>query len=186
MLTADAFGVLPPVARLSPDQALYYFLSGYTSKLAGTELGVTEPEATFSACFGAPFLTRHPVEYARLLGERIRRHEPAVWLVNTGWTGGAYGVGERMSIAHTRAIIQEIVTGSLRDVPVSIEPVFGLAIPERCGDVPVDVLHPASSWKDSTAYLRQARALADRFAINFRDFEGEVETVIATAGPQVV
>jgi len=186
MLTADAFGVLPPVARLSPDQALYYFLSGYTSKLAGTELGVTEPEATFSACFGAPFLTRHPVEYARLLGERIRRHEPAVWLVNTGWTGGAYGVGERMSIAHTRAIIQEIVTGSLRDVPVSIEPVFGLAIPERCGDVPVDVLHPACSWKDSTAYLLQARALAGRFAVNFRVFEGEVEKAIAEAGPQGV
>nr|MDQ3045583.1 phosphoenolpyruvate carboxykinase (ATP) [Chloroflexota bacterium] len=186
MLTADAFGVLPPVSRLSPEQALYYFLSGYTSKLAGTELGVTEPEATFSACFGAPFLTRHPVEYARLLGDRIRRHDPPVWLVNTGWTGGPYGIGERMSIAHTRSIIQEIVTESLRDMPVSTEPIFGLAIPDRCGEVPADVLHPERGWRDRGEYIQQARALATLFDANFREFADEVEPDVAVAGPRPI
>ncbi|MGH2562797.1 MAG: phosphoenolpyruvate carboxykinase (ATP) [Thermomicrobiales bacterium] len=185
LLTADAFGVLPPVARLTTEQAMYYFLSGYTSKLAGTERGVDEPEATFSACFGLPFLPLDPVRYAELLGERIRRHEPAVWLVNTGWTGGPHGTGHRMSIAHTRAIVWAVVDGQLADVPTDTEPFFGLAVPASCPDVPTDVLKPRESWPDPEAYDRRAAQLARSFERNFRQFADQVDPAVASAGPDL-
>ncbi len=185
LLTADAFGVLPPVARLSPDQALYYFLSGYTSKLSGTERGVTEPEVTFSACFGAPFLPLHPTRYAALLGERLSRHEPACWLVNTGWSGGPYGIGARIGIAHTRAIVRAIVGGALGTVPTAPDPGFGLQVPAACPGVPDDLLQPRRTWADAAAYDATARQLAAAFAENFRRFAGEVEPAVASAGPPV-
>ena len=184
MLSADAFGVLPPVARLTTDQALYYFLSGYTSKLAGTERGVDDPEATFSACFGAPFLPLPPVRYAELLGERLRRHRPAVWLVNTGWSGGRHGVGERISIAHTRAIVRAIVEDRLADVPTVPDPIFGLAIPTTCPDVPTHILNPKTAWTDPAAYETMARRLARAFARNFAQFAADVPFAVADAGPQ--
>ena len=184
-LTADAFGVLPPVARLSHDQALYWFLSGYTSKLAGTERGVTAPEATFSPCFGAPFLALPPVRYAALLGERLRRHEPACWLVNTGWSGGPYGVGTRIGIAHTRAIVRAIVGGALADVPTAPDPLFGLRVPAACPGVPPAVLQPRSTWPDPAAYDAAAHRLARAFAENFRRFADEVDPSVAGAGPAV-
>ncbi len=185
MLTADAFGVLPPVARLSHEQAMYYFLSGYTSKLAGTERGVDEPEATFSACFGAPFLPLPPIRYAELLGERLQRHNPAVWLVNTGWSGGRYGVGQRISIAHTRAIIRAIVGGDLADVPTAPDPTFGLAIPASCPGVPSAILNPKATWTDPDAYEATARRLARAFARNFEKYAPDVSPVIASAGPRI-
>ncbi len=184
MLTADAFGVLPPVARLTPNQALYHYLSGYTSKLAGTERGVTEPETTFSACFGAPFLSLPPTRYAELLGQRIHRHAPSVWLVNTGWSGGPYGVGERISIAHTRSIVGAIVSGTLEDVATETDPVFGLAVPTLVPGVPTEVLRPRSTWEDGEAYDTQAQRLAAAFAANFEQFAGAVPASVATAGPQ--
>ncbi len=184
MLTADAFGVLPPVARLTPDQALYHYLSGYTSKLAGTERGVTEPETTFSACFGAPFLSLHPTRYAELLGERIRRHKPSVWLVNTGWSGGPYGVGERISIAHTRSIVRAIMAGALNEVPTDRDPVFGLAVPTVVPGVPTELLRPRSTWEDGEAYDAQAQRLAAAFAANFARFAGAVPASVTAAGPQ--
>jgi len=183
LLTADAFGVLPPVARLDPNQALYWFLSGYTSKLAGTERGVTEPEATFSPCFGAPFLTLPPVRYAEMLGQKLRRHEPAVWLVNTGWSGGAYGVGHRIGIAHTRAIVRAVVGGALTDAPTASDPVFGFHVPATCPGVPAELLRPREAWSDPAAYDAAARRLADAFAENFRRFAGEVGPAVAGAGP---
>ena len=142
LLTADAFGVLPPVARLTEDQALYHYLSGYTSKLAGTERGIDEPEATFSACFGSPFLALPPVRYAELLGDRLREHRPGCWLVNTGWTGGAYGTGKRISIRHTRAIVNAVLAGALDDIETEIDPIFGVAVPVRCPGVPDAILRP--------------------------------------------
>ncbi|HEV2109362.1 MAG TPA: phosphoenolpyruvate carboxykinase (ATP) [Thermomicrobiales bacterium] len=183
MLTADAFGVLPPVARLTTEQAIYYYLSGYTSKLAGTEMGVDEPEATFSACFGGPFLPLHPTRYAELLAERIRRHGSNVWLVNTGWTGGPYGIGHRISIDHTRAIVRAIIGGSLDAEPVETDPVFGLAIPASCPGVPPSILRPRSSWEDVEAYDRRAARLAASFARNFAQYREAVGSEIASAGP---
>ncbi len=183
-LTADAFGVLPPLARLSPEQAMYYFLSGYTSKLAGTERGLgKEPQATFSACFGAPFLPLPPATYARLLGEKIARHQVKVWLVNTGWTGGAYGQGERISLPYTRAMVRAALAGDLDDVPLRTDPYFGLQIPERCPGVPDEVLDPRQTWADKEAYDRQARMLADLFRENFATYEGEVTPEVRAAGP---
>ena len=152
MLTADAFGVLPPIARLTPAQAMYHFLSGYTAKVAGTEKGVTEPQATFSACFGAPFMSLSPSVYAKLLGEKIAAHRVETWLVNTGWSGGPYGVGKRMAIAHTRAMVRAAMMGALADVPTSTHPVFGLAVPTACPNVPPDVLDPRSTWSDPQAF----------------------------------
>ncbi len=184
LLTADAFGVLPPVARLDPNQALYYYLSGYTSKLAGTERGVTEPEATFSACFGAPFLALPPVRYAELLGERLRRHQPAVWLVNTGWSGGPYGVGGRISIAHTRAIIRAIVGDGLENVEVVPDPVFGVRVPVACPGLPSEVLRPRETWPDPAAYDAAARRLARAFADNLDRFAADVPPAVAAAGPR--
>ncbi len=169
-LTADAFGVLPPIAKLTKEQAMYHFLSGYTSKLAGTERGVTEPQATFSACFGSPFLPMEPNVYARMLGEKIDRHNTRVYLVNTGWSGGPYGVGERIKLRYTRAMVRAAIEGVLDEVETVVDPVFGLHIPVRCPDVPETVLNPRATWADPDAYDRQVRELARRFRENFAQF----------------
>jgi phosphoenolpyruvate carboxykinase (ATP) len=183
MLTADAFGVLPPVARLTTDQALYYFLSGYTSKVAGTEIGIDEPEATFSAGFGAPFLPRRPADYAGLLASRLESSGAQAWLVNTGWTGGPYGVGKRMPIEATRAIVSAILNGSLHEESWSEQPTIGLAIPAGCPGVSSELLEPRASWSDPMAYDRTARDLADMFAMNFEQFRDQVSPSVASAGP---
>jgi phosphoenolpyruvate carboxykinase (ATP) len=174
MLSADAFGVLPPVARLNRQQAMYYFLSGYTAKLAGTERGITAPQAEFSTCFGAPFLPLPPMTYARLLGEKIDQHSADVWLVNTGWSGGPYGTGERMSIAHTRAIVRAVLNGDLAQVETRTDPVFGFQVPLHCPGVPDDVLVPRNTWADKAAYDATARNLVERFRANFATFADEV------------
>jgi phosphoenolpyruvate carboxykinase (ATP) len=184
MLTADAFGVLPPIARLSPAGAMYHFLSGYTAKVAGTEKGVTEPKATFSTCFGAPFMVLHPTVYARFLGEKIARHDVKVWLVNTGWTGGPYGTGSRMKIAYTRAMIRAALAGELEGVPYKTDPRFNLAVPTAVPGVPSEVLEPRSTWKDAAAYDEQARRLAGMFAENFKTFEADAAPDVRAAGPQ--
>src|SRR5690606_18387302 len=162
-LTADAFGVLPPISRLTPEQAMYYFLSGYTAKVAGTERGVTEPQATFSACFGAVFLVWPPSRYAEMLGELLRKHDSHVWLVNTGWTGGPYGVGNRMKLGYTRAMVRAALAGKLDGVESFTHPIFGLSIPKSCPDVPVEVMDPRGTWTDPEAYDAQARKLAAMF-----------------------
>jgi phosphoenolpyruvate carboxykinase (ATP) len=184
MLTADAFGVLPPIARLSPAAAMYHFLSGYTAKVAGTERGVTEPKATFSTCFGAPFMVWDPNVYARLLGERISRHDVRVWLVNTGWTGGPHGVGSRMKIAHTRAMITAALSGALDAVAYDRDPIFNLDVPSTCPGVPPAVLKPRSTWKDQAAYDAQARKLAKMFADNFEHFAATATQDVRDAGPK--
>ena len=171
MLTADAFGVLPPISKMSKEQAMYHFLSGYTAKVAGTERGVTEPTATFSTCFGAPFMVQHPTVYSKLLGEKIDRHEVTCWLVNTGWTGGPYGVGKRMAIGYTRAMVNAAIDGSLAGSSFRTEPFFGLAIPASVPGVPDEVLDPRAAWPDASAYDRQAAHLATLFYENFRRFE---------------
>ncbi len=171
MLTADAFGVLPPISRLTKEQALYHFLSGYTAKVAGTERGVTEPQATFSTCFGAPFMVHHPTVYSKLLGRRIDQHGVQCWLVNTGWTAGPYGVGKRMAIAHTRAMVNAAIDGTLAHAEFSPEPFFGLSIPRSVPGVPDDVLDPRSQWPDKAAYDAQAKKLATLFFKNFERFE---------------
>jgi phosphoenolpyruvate carboxykinase (ATP) len=183
MLTADAFGVLPPISRLSPEAAMYHFLSGYTAKVAGTEKGVTEPKATFSTCFGAPFLPLAPSRYARMLGEKIARHRSHVWLVNTGWTGGPYGVGKRMKMAYTRAMIRALLAGALDDVPYEKDPVFNLDIPARCPDVPSEVLNPRNTWANGADYDAQAAKLAKMFTENFKAFESGVTAEVLAAGP---
>ncbi|MFO7263755.1 MAG: phosphoenolpyruvate carboxykinase (ATP) [Bacillota bacterium] len=183
-LTADAFGVLPPIARLSKEQAMYHFLSGYTSKLAGTERGVTEPQATFSACFGAPFLPMEPIVYARMLGEKIDRHNTRVYLVNTGWSGGPYGVGERIKLRYTRAMVRAAIDGVLDEVETVEDPVFGLHIPVRCPDVPETVLNPRATWADASAYDRQVRELARRFRENFASFSN-LTPELESAGPKL-
>lgn len=183
MLTADAFGVLPPIAKLSRDQALYHFLSGYTAKVAGTERGVTEPTATFSTCYGAPFMVHHPTVYSKLLGEKIDEHEVECWLVNTGWSGGAYGVGRRMSIAHTRAMVNAAIEGRIIG-EFRKENFFGLMIPERVPGVPADVLDPRKAWNDAAAYDRQAAALAKLFRDNFKRFEAQVQPSVLAAAIQ--
>ncbi len=182
-LTADAFGVLPPIARLTPEQAMYHFLSGYTAKVAGTEAGVTEPQATFSACFGAPFMALSPTVYADLLGKKIAQHGARVWLVNTGWTGGPYGEGQRMSIAHTRATIRAALAGKLDGVETRQDPNFGVAVPMSCPDVPTEVLDPRGTWKDADAYDAQARQLCKMFADNFKQFADQVGEEVRAAGP---
>jgi len=183
-LTADAFGVLPPIARLTPDQAMYYFLSGYTAKVAGTERGVTEPQATFSACFGAVFLVWHPSKYADMLGELLQKHGSHIWLVNTGWTGGPYGVGSRMKLGHTRAMIRAALSGELDDVASETDPVFGLAVPTKIPGVPEDVMRPRDTWKDTAAYDAQARKLAGMFDSNFNQFAENVSVGARKAGPK--
>ncbi len=183
-LTADAFGVLPPIARLTPEQAMYYFLSGYTAKVAGTERGVTEPEATFSACFGAVFLVWPPARYAQKLGRKLREHGSRVWLVNTGWTGGAFGTGHRMKLRYTRAMIRAALDGELDDVPTETDPVFGLAIPTTIRDVPDEILRPRDTWPDKSAYDAQAGKLAEMFRKNFEQFESSVDEAVKESGPR--
>jgi phosphoenolpyruvate carboxykinase (ATP) len=183
-LTADAFGVLPPVARLTPEQAMYHFLSGYTAKVAGTEKGVKEPQATFSTCFGGPFMVLHPMVYANLLGEKIRQHGSRCWLVNTGWTGGPYGQGQRMKIAYTRAMVESLLNGSLDCVDCVPDPIFGLRVPQACPGVPENVLNPRGTWADPQAYDAQAARLAGMFIQNFEQFAGSVPPEILAAGPR--
>ena len=178
MLTADAFGVMPPVSKLTPEQAMYHFLSGYTAKLAGTERGVKEPQATFSTCFGAPFMVLQPSVYANLLKEKLNKHKAACWLVNTGWGGGSAGIGKRISIAHTRAIINAILSGKLKNVATKADPVFGLHIPESCDGVPANILTPRNTWANPSDYDAKAKDLLQRFERNFETFE----TAEATAG----
>jgi phosphoenolpyruvate carboxykinase (ATP) len=184
MLTADAYGVLPPIARLTPDAAMYHFLSGYTARVAGTEKGVTEPKATFSTCFGAPFLPLNPNVYAKMLGRNIAKHRARVWLVNTGWTGGPYGVGSRMKIVHTRAMITAALGGQLDGVQYQRHPVFNVEVPTSCPAVPNEVLDPRSTWKDKAAYDEQARKLAQMFVDNFKTFEKDVAASVKDAGPK--
>jgi phosphoenolpyruvate carboxykinase (ATP) len=183
-LTADAFGVMPPIARLTAAQAMYHFLSGYTAKVAGTERGVTEPSATFSACFGAPFLPLHPAVYARMLGERIARHEARVWLVNTGWTGGPYGVGTRMRLPYTRAMVSSALSGALEGAAYRTDPVFGFEVPVEVPGVPAEVLMPRATWADPAAYDAQARKLATMFRENFEQYRPAVPEDVAKAGPR--
>ena len=182
-LTADAFGVLPPISRLSKTQAMYHFLSGYTAKVAGTERGVTEPIPEFSACFGAPFMPLHPGEYAKLLGEKIDKHGSQVWLINTGWTGGPYGTGSRMKLAYTRKMVNAILNGDLDDADTFTEPFFGLAIPRHIEGVPDDILNPRDTWEDKEAYDAQAQKLVGMFIENFKQFEDGVTEEIKAAGP---
>lgn len=174
-LTADATGVLPPISRLTPQQAMYHFISGYTSKLAGTERGVTSPEATFSACFGAPFLPLPAVTYAQMLGEKIKRHGSRVFLVNTGWSGGPYGVGKRMNLRYTRAMVNAAIDGRLDNVEYGADPVFGVQVPRTCPDVPSEVLQPRNTWADKDAYDRAAQDLHQRFARNLEQFGSAVQ-----------
>jgi phosphoenolpyruvate carboxykinase (ATP) len=185
-LTADAFGVLPPISRLTREQAAYHFISGYTAKLAGTEIGVKEPSATFSACFGAPFLPRHPGVYAELLMDRLDAFDVPVWLVNTGWTGGPYGVGERMNITHTRNMVRAALNGELRDVPVVKDPVFGLAMPTEVPGVPTEVLVPRDTWADPAEYDKAAATIARMFHDNFEAYADGVSAKVRAAGPKAI
>jgi phosphoenolpyruvate carboxykinase (ATP) len=182
-LTCDAFGVLPPVSRLSASHAMYHFISGYTAKVAGTEVGVTEPQATFSPCFGGPFLVWHPGKYAEMLAHKMRQHQARVWLVNTGWTGGAYGAGRRMQLKFTRAIIDAIHSGQLADAPVKRDPVFGLDVITIAPGIPSDVLWPRNTWSDGSAYDATARKLADLFQNNFERYQDGVSPEVRAAGP---
>jgi phosphoenolpyruvate carboxykinase (ATP) len=180
-LTADAFGVLPPISKLTKEQAMYHFLSGYTAKVAGTERGVTEPKATFSSCFGAPFMPWHPGVYAKLLGEKIEKHSPDVWLINTGWTGGKYGTGSRMKLSYTRAMVTAALNGSLEGVETFTHPVFGLEIPKQVAGVPDDVLDPVKTWADAADYEKTAKELAGMFAANFKKYEDQVSPEVLAA-----
>jgi phosphoenolpyruvate carboxykinase (ATP) len=184
-LTADAFGVLPPIAKLTPEQAKYHFLSGFTAKLAGTERGVTEPQATFSTCFGAPFMVHNPSVYAELLGKKIAQHDVKCWLVNTGWSGGAYGVGQRMSIKYTRALLSAALKGELDNVQYETDPVFGLAIPQECPGVPSEVLNPRNTWQNPEEYDAKAREVAHMFTDNFKKYAASVTEAVRNAGPKI-
>lgn len=182
-LTADAFGVLPPLSKLTPEQAIYYFLLGYTAKIAGTERGVAEPQATFSACFGAPFMVHPATVYAEMLGEKIRKHGSQVWLVNTGWTGAPHGVGERIKLRYTRSMVQAVMGGNLDRVSLNTEPYFGLQVPSEVQNVPSAVLLPQNTWADAAAYEKHAKELANSFVEHFKEFEGRVSEKICAAGP---
>ena len=182
-LTADAWGVLPPISKLTPEQAMYYFLSGYTAKLAGTERGVTEPQATFSACFGEVFMVWDPTVYAKMLAEKIAKHKAQAWLVNTGWSGGPYGVGQRMKISYTRAMVGAAVEGKLDAVPTQTDPIFGLAVPSEVPKVPSEVLMPRGTWADGAAYDEAARKLAGLFHDNFKRFADKASAAVKAAGP---
>ena len=184
-LTCDAFGVLPPISKLTPGQAMYQFISGYTAKVAGTETGVTEPKPTFSACFGAPFLPLHPGRYAAMLGEKMQQHQVNVWMVNTGWTGGPYGIGTRMKLKFTRAMITAALEGKLDNVAYDNDPVFGVAIPAECPGVPTEVLHPRNTWKDKQAYDEKAKYLAGLFVKNFEKYASGVTDDILAAAPRI-
>lgn len=184
-LTCDAYGVLPPISKLTKGQAMYHFMSGYTAKVAGTEAGITEPQTAFSACFGAPFMPLHPSRYAEMLGKKMDERDVNVWLVNTGWSGGAYGEGERIRLRYTRAMITAALTGELKDVDYKEHEIFGLQMPVSCPDVPDEILNPKSTWKDQAAYDKTAQALAEKFAKNFKKFEENTSEEIINAGPRV-
>jgi phosphoenolpyruvate carboxykinase (ATP) len=184
-LTADAFGVLPPIAKLTKEQAMYHFLSGYTSKLAGTERGITEPQGTFSACFGEPFLPLSPIVYAELLGEKLEQHNTNVYLINTGWTGGPYGVGKRMKLSYTRAMVTAVIEGQLVNVPYELDPIFNVYIPTECPNVASELLKPRNIWQDKAAYDAKAHELAVLFNKNFKKFGDSVPANISAAGPKV-
>ena len=183
-LTCDAFGVLPPISKLTPGQAMYQFLSGYTAKVAGTEAGVTEPQLTFSTCFGAPFLPLHPTKYAELLGEKMRKHNVNIWLINTGWTGGAYGTGKRMKLSYTRAMITAALNGELDSVSYATHDVFGLHFPTTCPNVPTEVLDPRNTWSDKQAYDAKANNLAAQFVKNFEKYADKANAEIMAAAPK--
>ena len=185
MLTCDAFGVMPPIARLTPEQAMYHFLSGYTAKVAGTERGVTEPQATFSACFGAPFMALDPIVYARLLGEKIAARQVQCWLINTGWTGGPHGTGSRIPIAHTRAMVDAALEGQLADAPTKTDPTFGFQVITRCPGVPEALLDPRTTWQQPAAYDAKAQELAEKFRSNFTLFADRVSPAVCQAGPSL-
>lgn len=184
-LTCDAYGVLPPISRLTPAQAMYQFISGYTAKVAGTEAGVTEPKSTFSACFGAPFLPLHPGKYAAMLGEKLKKHQVRVWLVNTGWTGGPYGTGHRMKLSFTRAMITAALNGTLDGGQFETHPVFGMEMPVACAGVPGEILNPRNTWADQAAYDAAARNLAQKFISNFEKYAAGVQEEILAAAPKI-
>lgn len=184
-LTADAFGVLPPISKLTPGQAMYHFISGYTAKVAGTEAGITEPVTAFSACFGAPFLPLHPTKYAEMLGRKIGESNVNVWLINTGWSGGEYGVGSRIKLKYTRAMITAALTGKLNNVDYITHPVFGLSMPTVCENVPTEILNPINTWEDKEAYEAKANHLAGEFVKNFAQFESDANEEIMAAAPKV-
>ena len=181
MLACDAFGVLPPISKLTSDQAMYHFLSGYTAKVAGTEKGLKEPQATFSTCFGAPFMLRHPTVYAKLLGDKMAKHEATCWLVNTGWSGGGFGVGDRMAIQHTRALVNAALDGALAKANFTTDDNFGILVPDTCPGVPSEVLNPRNTWKDKDAYDAQAKHLTLLFEENFKQFEAAVDYKVKAA-----
>jgi phosphoenolpyruvate carboxykinase (ATP) len=185
-LSCDATGVLPPIAKLTPQQAMYYFMSGYTAKIAGTEAGIVEPQSTFSACFGAPFLPLHPFHYAKMLGEKIKNHETKVWLINTGWTGGSYGTGKRISLKYTRTIINAALNGQLDDVKTETHPVFRFSMPLACDGVPADILNPRNTWADQALYDQKAKHLAEQFSRNFEKYRKGTDRDVSAAGPGVV
>lgn len=186
LLTCDASGVMPPIARLSPEQTLYHFISGYTSKIAGTEIGLgEEPEITFSTCFGGPFMVHHPAYYAELLKRKILRYGVKCWLLNTGWVGGPYGVGKRISIKYTRRLLNAALDGELDGVEYTTDPIFGFQVPRSCPDIPDSVLDPASSWQSREAYMKRYRALASRFIDNFKKFEDQAPPEVQQAGPKI-
>ncbi|TAH09493.1 MAG: phosphoenolpyruvate carboxykinase (ATP) [Sphingobacteriia bacterium] len=183
-LTCDAYGVLPPISKLSPGQAMYQFISGYTARVAGTEAGVTEPKSTFSACFGAPFLPLHPGKYAAMLGEKMKAHNVNVWMINTGWSGGSYGTGNRMKLGYTRAMISAALNGELDKVEMTEHPIFGMLMPTSCPNVPSEILNPRSTWKDSVAYDTTANKLAKEFINNFEKYAAGVTPEILAAAPK--
>jgi phosphoenolpyruvate carboxykinase (ATP) len=183
-LTCDAYGVLPPISKLTPGQAMYQFISGYTAKVAGTEAGVTEPKSTFSACFGAPFMLLHPGKYAAMLGEKMRKHQVNVWMINTGWSCGPYGIGSRMKLSYTRAMITAALKGALDGVEYTAHPVFGMLMPESCPGVPAEILNPRSTWADKTAYDTKSKELATQFIENFEKYASGVSEEILKAAPK--
>jgi len=184
-LTCDAFGVLPPISKLTPEQAMYHFISGYTAKVAGTEVGIIEPQLTFSTCFGSPFLPLHPTRYAEMLGDKLKKHNVQVWLINTGWTGGPYGTGNRMKLSYTRAMINAALMGALEDVEYAQDPIFNLSVPQQCPNVPDELLNPRDTWADPIAYDKKAASLAESFAKNFKQFEDKSSEAIRQAGPAI-
>ncbi len=185
-LTCDASGVMPPIAKLTPNQALYHFISGYTSKIAGTEIGLgEEPEITFSTCFGGPFMVHHPAYYADLLKRKIDRYGVTCWLLNTGWVGGSYGIGKRISIRYTRSLLNAALDGKLADVEYTTDPIFGFQVPRSCPDVPENVLDPASTWTTKEAYMKRYRGLASRFIDNFKKFEDQSPEEVRKSGPKL-
>ncbi len=177
--------MLPPVSKLTPGQAMYHYISGYTAKVAGTEVGVKDPEPTFSPCFGGPFLVWHPTKYAEMLAEKLRKHGAQTWLVNTGWSGGAYGIGSRIKLKYTRAIIDAIHSGTLANAPTAEDPLFGFAVPTACPEVPAEILQPRNTWADKAAYDEKAKKVATLFRDNFKKYESQASAEVRAGGPKV-